>query len=98
MIYVWTRTSDRHHNGGDGSRMGAAVPKQFLKIKGQTVLEKSGAASFENNGFVDDILVVCGQDSVPLCKKIMFCIFKGQGHHNRRRAEAGFGAQRHQCP
>lgn len=26
---------------GTGSRMGAAVPKQFLKIKGQTVLERA---------------------------------------------------------
>lgn len=54
---------------GTGSRMGAAVPKQFLKIKGRTVLERA-VLPFENNGFVDDILVVCGQDFVPLCKRL----------------------------
>lgn len=54
---------------GTGSRMGSDVPKQFLKIKGKTVLERA-VLPFENNLFVDDILVVCGQDFVPLCERI----------------------------
>ena len=54
---------------GKGSRMETALPKQFLKIGGKTILERS-IEPFERAEFVDDILVVTGQDFVVLCRHI----------------------------
>ena len=42
---------------GKGSRMGSSIPKQFFKIGGITVLEKT-ISPFEEIDEVDDILVV----------------------------------------
>ncbi len=55
---------------GIGSRMGASIPKQFLKIHGRTILELA-VEPFENSDYVDNILVVTGQDFVVLCEKIL---------------------------
>lgn len=49
--------------------MGSSLPKQFLPIGGGTILEKAVKA-FEDTYFVDDILVVTGQDFVPLCNRL----------------------------
>lgn len=58
---------------GKGSRMGAPVPKQFLKIGSQTILEKS-IVPFQTAEFVDDILVVTGSEYVEPCK-VLCCTF-----------------------
>ena len=58
---------------GKGSRMGASLPKQFLKIGNRTILECS-ILPFQEADFVDDILVVSGGDYLEkvreLCKGI----------------------------
>ena len=43
--------------GGIGSRLNAGIPKQFLKIAGQSVIEHTIAA-FENHPEIDEIAVV----------------------------------------
>lgn len=43
--------------GGSGRRVGGELPKQFLHIAGQTVLEYSLAA-FQNNKYIDEIVLV----------------------------------------
>lgn len=54
---------------GSGKRMGTSVPKQFLLLGDKSILE-SAVEPFENAPFVDDILVVTGQDFVPLCQSL----------------------------
>jgi 2-C-methyl-D-erythritol 4-phosphate cytidylyltransferase len=49
--------------GGTGQRIGAAVPKQLLKLGGRTLLEHCVAA-FEQAPGVDEILVVMAADWV----------------------------------
>ncbi|MBQ9245541.1 2-C-methyl-D-erythritol 4-phosphate cytidylyltransferase [bacterium] len=57
---------------GSGSRFGTNIPKQFFSFKGKTVLEHSIEA-FQNNNFIDNIIVVCNPDyrskTVELSKK-----------------------------
>ena len=47
--------------GGSGSRMGTDIPKQFLPLGGQTILEKT-VSVFENNEYVDGICVITAKD------------------------------------
>lgn len=54
---------------GSGRRMGSSVPKQFLPLKGRTILQRA-IEPFEDAYFIDDILVVTGQDFVPLCNRL----------------------------
>lgn len=54
---------------GSGTRMKSAVPKQFLKIEGKTILEKTVSA-FEKNNHVDQIIVMTGADYVDFCKEL----------------------------
>jgi len=54
---------------GKGTRFGGDLPKQFLKIGGETVLEKAVAA-FEAHPAVDQIAVVTGGDFVMLCEEL----------------------------
>ena len=54
---------------GSGTRMGASVPKQFLKIRGRTILETTVAA-FDRNPYVDSILVLTGRDFVGFCEEL----------------------------
>lgn len=44
--------------GGSGSRMGAALPKQFLIVKDKPVIVHT-IENFQNNSFVDGIVIVC---------------------------------------
>lgn len=44
--------------GGTGQRMGANIPKQFLKICGKEIIIKT-LELFENNKSIDEIYVVC---------------------------------------
>lgn len=54
---------------GKGSRMGSALPKQFLSVKGKTILARAIEA-FEKEELIDRILVVTNQDFVALCEEI----------------------------
>lgn len=54
---------------GRGTRFGGDLPKQFLKIGGETVLEKAVAA-FEAHPAVDQIAVVTGGDFIMLCEDL----------------------------
>ena len=54
---------------GSGTRLGGPLPKQFLKIGGRTILERS-LLPFEKNEYVDDVLVACGRDFIELCSRI----------------------------
>ena len=42
---------------GTGSRYGADIPKQFVKIADKTILEYCVEA-FENNKYIDEIIIV----------------------------------------
>ncbi len=54
---------------GSGTRMGASMPKQFLKIGGRTILE-TAILPFEENPYIDNILVMTSRDFVPLCESL----------------------------
>lgn len=54
---------------GSGTRMGASVPKQFLKIGGRTILE-TAVMAFEKNSYTDNILVMTSRDFVALCEEL----------------------------
>ena len=54
---------------GKGSRMGASLPKQFLKIGTKTILELS-VSPFQKADLVDEIIVITGEDSVDFCKEL----------------------------
>ena len=60
---------------GKGSRMGASLPKQFLKIGSKTILEKA-ILPFEKADFVDQIIVVSGAEFVEVCKGLCAGITK----------------------
>lgn len=55
---------------GQGKRLGAPVPKQYLKIGGKYVLAKSIKA-FEEVPEVDYIFIVTNEDYIDLCKVIV---------------------------
>lgn len=63
---------------GKGSRMGAPLPKQFLKVGSQTILEKS-IIPFQTAEFIDDVLVVTGSEYVEHCKVLCRNIDKVKG-------------------
>lgn len=47
--------------GGSGIRLGADLPKQFLKIAGKKVIEHT-VSIFENNTNIDEIVIVCNKE------------------------------------
>lgn len=49
--------------GGHGSRMGSDIPKQFLGLKGRTIIERAIDA-FETNASIDEIAVVMHPDYI----------------------------------
>ena len=55
---------------GQGKRLGAPVPKQYLKIGGEYVLAKSIKA-FENMPEVDYIFIVTNEDYLDMCHSIV---------------------------
>lgn len=63
--------------GGVGNRMGANIPKQFIKVKGKHVLAYT-LESFQNNSNIDAIEVVCinGWEDVILEDKTKYGITK----------------------
>ncbi len=56
--------------GGKGSRMGGELPKQFLEVRGKTVLEYSVEA-FERNGKIDEIVIVSHKDYIDRVEQIV---------------------------
>ncbi len=54
---------------GSGKRMAAPLPKQFLKIGGKTMLEKT-AEKFFTSSAVDQIVIVTGADYTELCRRL----------------------------
>ncbi len=60
---------------GSGTRMGASVPKQFLKMGGRTILE-TAIAPFEKSEYIDNILVMTSRDFVPLCESLCHSFHK----------------------
>ena len=55
--------------GGIGSRMGADVPKQFIKLNGREIILHT-LSTFEKCDFIDKIIVVCHRDYLELCKSL----------------------------
>lgn len=47
--------------GGSGNRLHAAIPKQFLKLAGKTVLEHT-LCTFQNNEQINEITVISNKD------------------------------------
>ena len=56
--------------GGTGQRMGAEIPKQFLKISGREIIIHT-LELFELNDNVDEIYVACIKEWIPYLKKII---------------------------
>ena len=54
---------------GSGKRLGSSLPKQFLKVRGRTILEMSVEA-FEQNKYVDEIFVAANADYCELTEKL----------------------------
>ncbi|MCD8090723.1 MAG: 2-C-methyl-D-erythritol 4-phosphate cytidylyltransferase [Clostridiales bacterium] len=55
---------------GTGKRMGAAVPKQFILLKGKPILLHT-AEKFEGCSEIDEIVVVTGKNNIELTRDIL---------------------------
>ena len=55
--------------GGTGHRMGAEIPKQFLRINGKEIIIHT-LELFENHSMVDEIIVVCLESYIPHLQKL----------------------------
>lgn len=60
--------------GGVGKRMGAYIPKQFIKVKGKPIIVHS-IENFQRNEQIEKILVVCVKDWIDYVKELV----KGYG-------------------
>lgn len=56
--------------GGVGSRVGASIPKQFIKIQDKPIIAYT-IENFQKNCNIDTIEVVCHKDYVDYLKKIV---------------------------
>lgn len=56
--------------GGTGSRVGADRPKQFIEVSGKPILAYT-AEIFQVNPFIDKIEIVCHQDWMKYCEKMV---------------------------
>ena len=54
---------------GSGKRMGASIPKQFLKQNGKTILEQT-VGRFAGCDFVKNIVIVTGEDYLTECENL----------------------------
>lgn len=54
---------------GSGKRMGASIPKQFLKQGGKTILEQT-VGRFAGCDFVKNIVIVTGEDYLTECENL----------------------------
>ncbi|QPK82987.1 2-C-methyl-D-erythritol 4-phosphate cytidylyltransferase [Corynebacterium qintianiae] len=55
---------------GQGTRLGAAVPKAFVPLRGRTLLERSVAA-METSEIVDEVVVVVSPEMEPLARQVL---------------------------
>ena len=60
---------------GSSNRFGDKIPKQFIKIDGETILEKSIKA-FEVNDNITDIIVITNPDYIEFTQKLLGDKFK----------------------
>ena len=51
---------------GNGKRMGADIPKQFLKINGEYILTKT-LRVFQESSVISDIVLVTGEEWIYFC-------------------------------
>ena len=56
--------------GGVGQRMGAEIPKQFLKVCGKEIIIRT-IEVFEKNDNVDEIYVVCIESWIKRLEKLI---------------------------
>ena len=56
--------------GGKGKRLGADIPKQYLKLGGEPVIVKA-IRSFDNIDAVDYIFIVAGEDYLKHCEELV---------------------------
>jgi len=55
---------------GSGKRMGAPLPKQFLKLGGKTILEKT-VNQFAGCDIIEKLIVVTHKDYIDLCETLL---------------------------
>lgn len=63
---------------GSGSRMKTEIPKQFLKIGGETIIEKT-VSRFEKNQYVDGFFVVVSEKYLEYAKGLLAGMKKLKG-------------------
>ena len=63
---------------GNGSRMKTEIPKQFLKIGGETIIEKT-VSRFEKNQYVDGFFVVVSEKYLEYAKGLLAGMKKLKG-------------------
>ena len=51
---------------GNGKRMGADIPKQFLKVGGEYILTKT-LRVFQDSSVISDIVLVTGEEWIEFC-------------------------------
>lgn len=56
--------------GGTGQRMGAEVPKQFMKVQGREIIVHT-LEKFDVNDNIDDIIVCCIEEWIPYLNKLI---------------------------
>lgn len=55
--------------GGNGTRMGVDIPKQYLSINGKPIIIYS-AEVFQNHNYIDGIIVICSNNYIDHVKGI----------------------------
>lgn len=56
--------------GGNGTRMGASVPKQFIQLSGKPILIYTLEA-FASHPEIDEICLICPRDSIDYTKELI---------------------------
>ena len=56
--------------GGSGSRLGAALPKQFLEVDGKEIITYTIEA-FERNPHIDEIVIVSNPNYIEKMREIV---------------------------
>ena len=56
--------------GGVGKRMGADIPKQFVKVKGKPIIVYS-IENFERNNQIEKIVIVCVKEWIAYLKELI---------------------------
>ena len=73
--------------GGSGTRMGASVPKQYLILEDQPIIQYSLEA-LRNSAWIDELIVVCGEDYQHLFGPD--CRFARPGPSRQESVRSGF--------